>query len=90
MARQVEYLAVFLRIMFNKYPDLSLDPEKMVLIFSSAYNSGYEKSLEDLEAGAHTYYFPYGKNGKGEQYSYTEIALDYYRGHRPGNVFTEE
>jgi hypothetical protein len=82
MPRQVEYLAVFLRIMVKKYPALSSDPEKMVRIFSSAYNTGYTKSLEDLEANARSYYFPYGKQGTGEQYSYSEIALDYYNRHR--------
>jgi hypothetical protein len=82
MQRQVEYLAVFLHIMINKYPALSADPEKMVRIFSSAYNTGYTKSFEDLEANARSYYFPYGKQGTGEQYSYSEIALDYYNRHR--------
>ncbi|MDR1901857.1 MAG: hypothetical protein LBQ88_06215 [Treponema sp.] len=80
--RQVEYLAVFLHIMTNKYPHLTAEPEKMIRIFSSAYNAGYTKSYKDLESNSYTYYFPYGKQGTGEQYSYSEIALDYYNRHQ--------
>ncbi|GMO11453.1 MAG: hypothetical protein Ta2A_19880 [Treponemataceae bacterium] len=76
---QVEYLSVFLHIMGDKYPKLAADPLKMVSIFSAAYNSGYDKTFEELEQNALKYYFPYGKNRKGEQYSYTEIAVDYYK-----------
>jgi hypothetical protein len=80
--RQVEYLAVFLYIMAQKFPALREEPEAMVRLFSSAYNSGYRKSREELEANAGLYYFPYGKQGQGDQYSYVEIALDYYRTHK--------
>jgi hypothetical protein len=82
MPRQVEYLAVFLLIMAKKYPDLAGEPEKMVTIFSSAYNGGYTRSLADLESNAGSYSFPYGKQGGGEQYCYSEIALDYYTRHK--------
>ncbi|MDR2535912.1 MAG: hypothetical protein LBD29_07775 [Treponema sp.] len=81
LQRQVEYLAVFLRLMTKTFPQFSGEPETMVRIFSAAYNAGYKLSLQDLEVHAESYYFPYGKYGKSgtrEQYSYTEIALDYY------------
>jgi hypothetical protein len=45
--------------------------------FSAAYGTN-----EDLEANSYIYYFPYGKQGIGEQYSYSEIALDYYNKHK--------
>jgi hypothetical protein len=77
--RQTEYLAVFLRLMVRRFPDFKNDPEWMVRIFAAAYNSGYNKSLEELEANSRISYFPYGKMGKREQYCYSEIALDYYR-----------
>jgi hypothetical protein len=77
--KQVEYFAVFLRLVKEKFPGLENDPEKMVKIFSTAYNSGFNKGREELEAGAGRFYFPHGKHSPGEQYSYGEIALYYFQ-----------
>jgi hypothetical protein len=80
LERQTEYFAVFLRLMDRRFPAFRRDPERMVRIFSSAYNAGYEKSLEQLEALAGLRVFPYGKLGIKAQYSYCDIAAAYYRG----------
>jgi hypothetical protein len=78
--KQLEYFAVFLRLMRLKFPNIpEQNGEKMVLIFSAAYNAGFDKTLEELEEHSRQYYFPKGKYGGGEQYSYSELALDYYR-----------
>jgi hypothetical protein len=79
LPRQVEYFAVFLRIMNSRFPSLMEDPHRMVQIFSAAYNSGYDKSLERLEDYIDFCYFPYGYLGRNEQYAYCDIALLYYR-----------
>jgi hypothetical protein len=79
LQRQAEYLAVFLGLMIRTFPQLSGDPDAMVRVFSAAYNGGYKRSLEELEAHRLLYLFPYGKTGGPDQYSYVEIALDYFR-----------
>jgi hypothetical protein len=79
LARQTEYFAAFLIFMEKRFPFLRREPERMVRVFSSAYNAGYERSLEQLEALAALSQFPYGKFGVREQYSYCDIALSYYR-----------
>jgi hypothetical protein len=79
LPRQVEYFAVFLRIMSGRFPGLREDPPRMVRVFSAAYNAGYDKSLERLEELAGICYFPYGFLGIREQYSYSDIAQAYYR-----------
>jgi hypothetical protein len=83
LRRQTEYFAIFLRIMDRRFPNLRQDPQRMVRIFSSAYNSGYNKSLESLEALSELHCFPYGILGIGEQYSYCDIASAYYREKTP-------
>jgi hypothetical protein len=82
---QIEYFAVFLRLMDKRFPALRREPERMVRVFASAYNSGYAKSLEKLEELSVMCYFPYGSLGIREQYSYCDIAAAYYRDiMRPG------
>jgi hypothetical protein len=80
LERQAEYFAVFLRLMDKRFPGLRETPHRMVRIFSSAYNAGYDKSPEQLAALSGIRSFPYGSFGIREQYSYCEIALDYYKG----------
>ena len=80
LERQADYFAVFMRLMDRRFPGFRQDPERMVRIFSAAYNAGYAKSLEQLEALAGLYVFPYGRLGIKEQYSYCDIAAAYYRG----------
>jgi hypothetical protein len=77
--RQVEYFAVFLRLMDKKFPSLRDDPPRLVRIFSAAYNCGYTRSQEELEKFSARCYFPYGFLGVREQYSYSDIALAYYQ-----------
>jgi hypothetical protein len=49
-----------------------------VRLFSAAYNAGYNKPPEELAEWADRAYFPHGKFSTAPQYSYAEIALDYY------------
>ena len=79
LEEQVNYFAVFLRIMNSRFPSLIEDPHRMVQVFSAAYNAGYDKSLEQLEEYFDFCYFPYGYLGRKEQYSYCDIALVYFR-----------
>jgi hypothetical protein len=78
LRRQVEYFAVFLRLMENRFPGLRQDPRRMVRIFAAAYNSGYKKTFNELEQVSRISFFPYGKMGIREQYPYCEIAVEYY------------
>jgi hypothetical protein len=78
-SRQIEYFAVFLCIMDSRFPGMRQDPYLMVRIFAAAYNAGYQKTFEELEAVSRISFFPYGRMGIGEQYSYCEISLDYYK-----------
>jgi hypothetical protein len=82
LERQVEYFAVFLRLMDRRFPGLREDPLNMVRIFSAAYNCGYTRSREELERFSRICYFPYGFLGVREQYSYCDIAAAYYRENR--------
>jgi hypothetical protein len=75
--RQIEYLALFLRLMERRFG--IIDGEAAVRLFSAAYNTGFRKSQAEIEAAAKTYLFPYGIFYQEEQYSYTEIAIDFYR-----------
>jgi hypothetical protein len=76
---QIEYFAVFLTIMTSNFPALAQDAEQAVRIFSAAYNAGYNRTPEELAEWAGRAYFPHGKYAVAPQYSYAEIALDYYR-----------
>jgi hypothetical protein len=77
LSSQTTYLAVFLRLMETRFPGLR--GETAVRIFSAAYNAGYHRTIGELEVYARRYFFPYGIKHREEQYSYSEIALDYYR-----------
>jgi hypothetical protein len=79
LRHQVQYFAVFLRLMDGRFPGLRREPLRMVRVFASAYNSGYNKSLETLEELSVMRYFPYGSLGIREQYSYCDIAAAYYQ-----------
>jgi hypothetical protein len=78
LSSQIEYFAVFLRIMEARFPSMRQTPAFMVRIFAAAYNSGYRQSLETLERKANSHLFPYGSNSPRPQYSYADIALEFF------------
>ncbi len=80
---QLDYLAAFLLLMAERFPETAPGGSDAVFLLSAAYNAGFERSLEELYTAAKSYRFPYGASFEGEQFNYTEIALQYYEGEKP-------
>lgn len=78
---QMIYIAAFHDIVKNKFDFSMLTKEKKIACFAVAYNHGFDVSFTTLEKRAKDKLFPYGAKYKGVQYSYTNIALDFYKNH---------
>jgi hypothetical protein len=65
--------------MKSRFYDIVPDGELAVKIFSTAYNSGYRQSFDDLQKRSFLRGFPDGKMGPHIHFSYSEIAVDYFR-----------
>jgi hypothetical protein len=74
---QVEYLAVFLKVMAGRIKGLAPDRAGLRLL-AAAYNSGFNLDREELEARSRRASFPYGPARAGAQFRYADIALAYY------------
>jgi hypothetical protein len=87
---QLEYLAIFILFMHSKYPDICKDDIKAIRILATAYNSGFNKSIKELEYLSHCEYFPYGKNWPSEQFIYADISIDFYKTILKNRIKVEE
>jgi hypothetical protein len=75
---QLEYLAAFLLFMEECFPDALKNEKEAIRLFATAYNSGFNKSREELESLSYSAYFPYGKNWPHEQFVYADISIYFY------------
>lgn len=77
---QIQYLNAFHEILVKRWEkSFPIDEKEQVLVLATAYNRGMFHSLQYLRKHILDKSFPYGTNYQGEQYSYAEIALDYYK-----------
>lgn len=78
---QLRYLRIFYAWISKKLSaELSpLSSPERLRIIATAYNSGGQHSFETLQKKSKQKKFPYGIKYNGTQYSYGEIATDFYQ-----------
>ena len=77
---QLLYLNCFIDIVKSKFPDaLFLTNYDKVLFYATAYNYDFSQNKETIELMINNKSFPYGGNNYNHQYSYGDIAIDFYR-----------
>ncbi len=75
---QLNYISLFYDIVNNKFDLSGMTKAGKIKFFASAYNFGFDKSKEEIIKHIDVKYFPYGTKYPGEQYAYTDVALDFY------------
>jgi hypothetical protein len=76
---QLLYLSAFIDICFHRFEHLAtLSDEKQVVFLAAAYNTGFDKSIQQIEKAANRKIFPYGTAFGEDQHAYTQISLSYY------------
>lgn len=78
---QLIYIAAFHDIVKMKFDFSNLSKKKEIAYFAVAYNHGFDVSFSALQKRSQDKFFPYGAKYKGTQYSYTNIAVDFYKNH---------
>ena len=77
---QLQYIAVFQKYMYHKFPFLRYKSKYYQLKFlSTAYNSGFQSPRKEIEARMDGKYFPWGIFNEKKKYNYSEIAWYFYR-----------
>jgi hypothetical protein len=77
---QLVYLNAFVSICKIKFKNEKFEStEDSLSFYSSAYNTGFTKSSEDIRSNCLKCYFPYGTKYKGKQYSYADVACYFNR-----------
>ena len=57
------------------------DDEARLRFFSTAYNFGFTKPFDEIEAWTDEKAFPYGKKFKAEQFAFCELSIVFYKHH---------
>jgi hypothetical protein len=79
---QITYVNCFISYLSDKYKSKTFSSfAQQVAFYACAYNGGFRRSEDEIEKLVHKKQFPYGKNYKGEQYSYGRIAAYFYTKH---------
>ncbi len=79
---QCVYLAVFVRLMTEREPELlNMDPEDRVALLATAYNYSFTASLDELETrrDMKTFHLDFIRTGKTVLYSYSSLAVRRFR-----------
>lgn len=77
---QLQYVAIFQRYIYQKYPFLYRRSIEFQLKFlSTAYNSGFYSTRKEIEANMKKQYFPWGSLNDRQKYNYAEISWYYYQ-----------
>lgn len=72
---QLIYLNAFVSICKAKFRYEKFGSvEDSLSFYSSAYNTGFTKTVEEIKSNAEKCYFPYGTKYKGKQYPYADVA----------------
>lgn len=79
LAWQLRYLNGFYALVENRFGNLWQSNEEKLRFLASAYNRGFEQSKEEIARWVNIKAFPYGKNYRGTQYAYTDIAVYFYK-----------
>lgn len=75
---QLCYLHCFYVLMEGKTQHLLLSTAEKINLYATAYNAGFEHTLEQLDKKKTESYFPYGKNFEGKQYNYAAISVQFF------------
>jgi hypothetical protein len=77
---QLQYVGLFQRYIYQKYPFLYRRSNEFQLKFlSTAYNSGFYSTRKEIEANMKKQYFPWGALNNRKKYNYAEISWYYYQ-----------
>jgi hypothetical protein len=78
---QMDYLCCFYKITTQKFEAKikELNPETRLKFLATAYNAGFDKSVETIEKWMTRAAYPYGsKYPENQQHVYANVALDYF------------
>lgn len=79
---QIIYANCFYDAMMLRFPELEDKTKSYQIQFvSTAYNAGLNKSALEIKRLGQLKMFPFGPQYKGEQYSYNDIAVNFYKKH---------
>ena len=83
-AYQICYSCVFYDILSQKFNISEMTENERIKFTASAYNFGFNKTFKEISNNINSKYFPYGTSYKGEQYSYSDVAMDFYLSYADG------
>jgi hypothetical protein len=72
---QTRYLIAFGEIMKERFGDAPNNPEDRLVLFATAYNSGFKKTTEEIKVMAEKELFPRFSRTK---YNYSKLSLWFY------------
>lgn len=75
---QLHYALAFAQICAQKFNLSQMKPAEQVKWLAAIYNRGVQYSREDIGKWMKKRTFPYGPAYRGEQFIYSEIAVDFY------------
>jgi hypothetical protein len=75
---QLKYAEAFYLIINYKYNTENMSNEERIEFFASAYNSGFNKTKEQIIKNIDNEYFPYGTSYPAKQYSYSKVVSFFY------------
>lgn len=78
---QLIYLAAFYDIVNQKFTLAYKTNTEQIKFLAAAYNHGFDCEKSTIESCIDDKYFPYGTKYKGEQYSYSAVAVDFHLNH---------
>ncbi|MCD6068833.1 MAG: hypothetical protein K0S33_3659 [Bacteroidetes bacterium] len=77
---QLIYLNCFVSLVQMKFPNENFQTASdSIRFYSTAYNSGYHRSSEQILSLEGKKYYPYGTAYNGKQYAYADVADYFYR-----------
>lgn len=78
---QLIYISAFYDIVTQKFSLEQLSTPGKIKFLAAAYNHGFDCEKSEIEKSSYKKFFPYGTKHKGKQYSYSEVAVDFYLNH---------
>lgn len=87
---QFIYLNCFYDVLSEKFKDVEWQNNvEKLKFYATAYNHNFCASKQEIDKWINVRTFPYGVNYKGEQYSYSDIAVYFYQNHLLKNKHCE-
>jgi hypothetical protein len=75
---QISYVCCFIDYLHLKYPKLKENEQQMISFYASAYNFGFKRPPQKIINWSNIKAFPYGSDYNGYQFTYSELALQYF------------